>query len=479
MILNRRELIGGAAALGLLGSVEAMAGGPRPQSAIFDAIVLGAGASGLNAAWLLEQQGLRVLVLEGRDRVGGRILTLRDQPGHPEMGFNTMYAGYGLGLDAAQRAGVELIDIGPRYEKHRDIQVIVDGESFVRESWTQSPKNPLPPQYRSLFPHEAVNALFSKNNRLADWTAWNALENTALDISVHDFLAAQGLSDPAIRLVFDTSPYYGTNAWDMAALTYEFADGWNKSQFADSRASYAVKGGNYRLAEGMRALLKADVLLGKEVTAISDETDAATVICRDGTRYRARRIVCSLPFSTLRNVRIDPGFSGPQAQAVTSISYQAISLGFLTVREPFWEKDGLPASIWSDGPLGNVMAQRFGATDNEVTGLTVYGRSELANYWDRLGKDAALALMVSELEKARPAAKGQVTGAAYHSWAQEQYSAGDWAYFAPGQITAFSRQMIKPAGRIHFCGEHTALVNRGLEGALESSQRATLEVLSL
>ena len=73
-----------------------------------DVIVLGADASGLNAAWLLEQQGMQVLVLEGRKRVGGRVLTLFGQPGFPEMGFNSMAAGYRRGIDAAKRAGVEL-----------------------------------------------------------------------------------------------------------------------------------------------------------------------------------------------------------------------------------------------------------------------------------------------------------------------------------------------------------------------------------
>ena len=84
---------------------------------MLDVIVLGAGVAGLNAAWLLEQQGFKVVVLEGRNRVGGRVHTLLDQPGLPEMGFNSMGAGYGRGIDAAKRAGVELYDVAPRFVK--------------------------------------------------------------------------------------------------------------------------------------------------------------------------------------------------------------------------------------------------------------------------------------------------------------------------------------------------------------------------
>jgi monoamine oxidase len=134
--------------------------------------------------------------------------------------------------------------------------------------------------------------------------------------------------------------------------------------------------------------------------------------------------------------------------------------------------------MWTNGVVGAVISQRFGKTDDEVTGLLVEARGELANYWDRLGPDQATQRVIAAIETIRPAAKGQLVGAAYFSWGREPFNAGDWAYFAPGQITAFANQMSLPAGRIHFCGEHTAIANRGLEGAFESSERVAVEVLS-
>jgi monoamine oxidase len=357
-------------------------------------------------------------------------------------------------------------------------QLIIDGQSITREAWKSSALNPLPEAYRSLMPWEVVPVAFSKNNPLKDWSDWIAPESAPLDISVHAFLKAQGLNDAAIRLVFDAAPYYGTTAHDAAALVYEYNDGWIKAQTTESRAGLAVRGGNQKLTDGMAKLLTGDLLLGKEVVAIVSASDAVTVTCRDGTRYRGKRVVCSLPFSTLRNVRIEPGLSGAQAEAVSGLPYQPISIAFLTVREPFWEKDGLPPSIWSDGPLGAVLAQRYGATEDEVTGLSVMARGRLAHYWDRQGREAALAQVVGELERLRPASKGLVKGAAYHSWAMDPFNAGDWAYFHPGQITRFAREMALPAGRLHFCGEHTATANRGIEGALESSERVALEIIS-
>lgn len=483
MPFNRRDVLAGGAMLGLaLAGTPIAAAAPRKPSmkrGQYDAIVLGAGISGLNAAHLLEEQGARVLVLEGRQRVGGRVLTLADQPGYPEMGFNSMAAGYGRGIDAAKRAGVELVDVSGRYTHDPRQQLVVAGRVIAgREEWAVSPLNPLPPAMKSMMPWEVVPALFMQGQpRLADWTGWIGT-SAALDVSMQDFLSSKGLSDAAIRLVFDAAPYAGTNAYDSAVVNYDFNYGWVKTQAQAGPQSLAVKGGNYQLTDAIRRLIKGDVLLGRQVVAIDGDTTGMTVTCGDGTSYRAGRILCSLPFSTLRNVRITPALSGPQAKAVMTLGYQPLSIAFLTVRSPYWEADGLPPSMWTDGPLGTVIAQRYGETAAEVTGLCLFARGRLAQVWDRLGKEAVLRMVVDELARIRPASRGQVAGAAFLSWANEPFNGGDWAYFQPGQVSSFGAAMAAPAGRLHFCGEHTATANRGIDGALESSERAVLEIIS-
>ncbi|OYY72569.1 MAG: hypothetical protein B7Y47_02175 [Sphingomonas sp. 28-63-12] len=502
MTLSRRQMLAGTAAAGLV-TLPLLDGckisAPVRQA---DVIVLGAGVSGLNAARLLEEQGFKVIVLEARDRVGGRVLTLFDQPGHPEMGFNSMGAGYGRGIDAAKRAGIELVDISPRYmvdsqrkaqpvpvagvpagkaggppNRIESQQLVLGGKGMTRAEWTASPQNPLPADLKELMPWEVVPALFAKHNPLVNWADWiNAAP--AQDVSVASFLKGHGLSDAAIRLVFEVAPYFGVTADTSSALNYEFMDGWIKAQQSFGHASYAVKGGNQKLPEAMRSLINGDVLLDKEVVEIASDSSGATVRCGDGTRYRGKHVLCSLPYSTLRKISIEPGLTGAQAMAVNTLAYQPLSLAFLTVKEPYWEKDGLPVSMWTDGPIGASLAQHFGDNIEQVTGLLLFARGHLAQRWDKQGKDATLASVVAELERVRPAAKGQVTGAAFHSWGNERFNLGDWAYFKAGQVKSFGKEMARPAGRVHFCGEHTATANRGLEGALESSERAVLEIVS-
>lgn len=488
MAMDRRTFsLAAAAGLGLAACTPAQAGfrlvkkAAKPTGAAKpgqpDVIVLGAGVSGLQAAWMLEQQGLKVTVLEAREQVGGRIRTLLDQPGYPEMGFNSMAEGYGRGLDAASRAGVELVEVGKRYRYGAPPLLWINGQPLTREEWAKFPGNPFPDKYKTLLPAEVVSKVVSDNNRLKDWTTWHEPAQAALDISMHEYLKAQGLSDAAIHLCHNIAPYYGTNAWDVSALMMEYNDGFIKGQMAAGFGSLSVKGGNIHLATGMAKLLKGDVLLGREVVAVTQAGSEATVHCADGATFTAGRVICSLPFSALRNVKMLPALEGLQAQAVGQLGYQPISMVFVTANAPFWEEDKLAPGMWTDGPLGTVMPQRYGASVEEITGFVVQARGNLALYWDRMGAEAAKAMVVRQIETLRPAAKGKVVAHSFFSWADERFNGGDVSYFGPGQVR-WVDEMVKPAGRVHFCGEHTAIGARGLEGALESAERVALEIVT-
>lgn len=487
MMINRRKFTLGAAGLGLgalasslpfagSAAIAKTAAAKRPGES--DVLILGAGISGLQAAWLLEEQGLKVTVIEARERVGGRIMTLLDQPGYPEMGFNSMGEGYGRGIDIAGRAGVELHEVGARYRIGPPSLVYIGDTPFTREEWAKFPGNPFPDALKSVLPAELAGMVVAQKTRLTDWNAWHDPASAALDISFHDYLSQQGLSDQAIHLAYDIAPYYGMNSYDVSALLMEYNDGFIKGQMAAGTKSLAVKGGNLLMPMALAKQMKGDLLLNREIRAITQAAGKVTVHCTDGSTFSAPKAICTLPFSTLRNVAIEPGLGGVQAQAVAQLGYQPISMVFLTAETPFWDEDKLAPGMWTDGPLGNVIPQRYGDDPQQITGFVVQARAALAEYWDRLGAEATKAMVVSRIEALRPAAKGKLRAHSYFSWSQERFNAGDFSYLAPGQV-AWVDEMAKPAGNLHFCGEHTATGARGLEGALESSERVALEVLGM
>jgi monoamine oxidase len=121
-----------------------------------DVIVIGAGLSGLESALTLQEAGLTITVLEGRRRIGGRLYTLDQVPGKPEVGGNIVSRAYGRVIAASSRYGVPLRDDAPRYAAFPDRQVIfIGGRAINAAAWAQHPANPFVGEERSLLPYGA------------------------------------------------------------------------------------------------------------------------------------------------------------------------------------------------------------------------------------------------------------------------------------------------------------------------------------
>lgn len=473
-MISRRSVLSGLAGAALAPPAVRAAGPPGG----LDVLVLGAGLSGLYAATLLEELGARVEVVEARRRIGGRLYTRFDLPGHPEVGGNTIASGYGRVIDLARRLGVELVDYAPRLFSGPDPTLVIQGEIIAARDWPGSRHNPLPDAQRQLLPWQIQAARLSGRNPLAASADWLTPRHAGLDVPLNAWFRSQGLTEPEISLAYDTSPYHGDSSWAVSALMFLFNDRWVGEQRAIGQAAYAVAGGNQRLPQAMAARLRREVRLDHEVTAIEMQADRVRVHFRDRGPLEAAQVVCSLPLSKLRDVSIRPALEGAQLEAVRSVRYMRNTLVFLVPKAPFWEKDGLSPSMWTDGLLGTVAAQKFGDVPGEVTGLVVNARGWSADSLDRLGDDSVGSAVIREFERLRPAAKGALEPGGWHSWWLDPFSAGDWAIYGPGQVTRLVPGVAKPHGRIHFCGEHAGLANRGMESALESAEGAVVAVAS-
>ncbi len=482
---GRRQVLQGVVAGALASALPAAAssradvraGSHRLPTTRSDVIVIGAGLSGLNAALLLEEQGLKVTVLEGRDRIGGRLLTLQDVPGRPEAGGNGIGHSYARLLDLASRLGLQLVAERQRTEPRENSALHVRGTFIPLAEWENHPFNPHPQHLRKLGPWQIIFGFLSDKVPQMELEQWQSPEFQQLDVPVASFLAANGLNDETIRLA-DKFSSYGTNFWQssLLQLCHVFSFGRKSLQLSRGRGAMSVQGGNQRLPEAMAQAVRSDVLLDRHVDAVMMDDAGVEVRCRDGSVHRGRYLVMSAPFTALRLVAVEPAFHGAQAEAVATLPYHAAYQVHFAIEKPFWERDGLPPSFWSDGPVERFNALSYGPGES-ISSFMHYSNGDSAARFDRMTPDDAARHVLAEIERIRPAAKGALRILRSHSWQMTPFSGGAYASWAPGQIPRFAQLMRQPHGRMHLCGEHTSLLARGMEGALESGERAAIELL--
>ena len=119
-----------------------------------------------------------------------------------------------------------------------------------------------------------------------------------------------------------------------------------------------------------------------------------------------------------------------------------------------------------------VAAVRDGNDPTRISHLTAWIMGPHAAALDELSPAEAGKAVITEIERLRPAAAGQLEWIDQQSWGADPCAAGAWVYFRPGQIREFAHILGQPSGRLHFCGEHLAVSARGMEGALEAAENA-------
>ncbi len=487
-VLNRRQALGlgGAAIASQLMSTSALAGVAKRGSGIPDVLILGAGLSGLNAANLLESQGYRVQVVEGSSRIGGRLYTAPESevPGGPEIGGSGIGNSYARILDTANRLGLKLVPERLRTTAHpADMMYHVFGEGMLADEWPHSRLNQfqnekdraVPPNIYQFIKYAQYNPL-PKN----DLQAWQRPEFSSHDVSVFDFLKSVGVPEAAINLAAGTNMSYGTNVYDLSVLMWFAIANWLRTdQELGADSPRAISGGNQRLPEAMAAQLKSEVLLGRHITGIRSRKGGVELHTTDDQVLRAKYCLCTVPFSALRHLRLDPLPLGEQQNAIENIGYTPVFQVHFVPTRKFWQEDGLPPSMWTDRKLGRFMALRNDPkSPSEVTSYIAFVNGLPAQYLDRLAPEAAAAVLLADLARIRPATKGALKAVKVWSWNRNPFAGGAYAYWKPGQIGRFANQISTPGKRLFFAGEHTAVLARGMEGAMESGERAAIEIMS-
>lgn len=443
---------------------------------LIDVVVVGAGFAGLTAARLLQDAGRSVVVLEARDRVGGRTRTETRQGTWIDLGGQWI----GPGQDRIV-ALVEELGFGtyPQPETGDDV-VLDEGGARRLGSFVEAFTDDDLVAYLELA--GALEAIADTVPLDAPWSApeawaWDAttLADWVRSRTVSDRVA--GLFEVGVRAVFAASS--AQLSLLHAAHYVHSAGGWSKLTDSEGGAQQdRIQGGVQPVAEALaERLAPGTVRLGEPVARIVQDDDGVVVEVRSGP-VRARRVVVAVPPTLAGRIDYEPSLPAQRDQLVQHMPQGSVIKFHVLYDEPWWRADGLSGLVLcSHEPIGVT----FDCTPPAGTPGLISGFFE--------GPDAVVhgmrtsaerrEVVVDVLVRALGERARDVLDYVDLDWSAEPFTRGCYgAHLPPGAWTVYGPALRRPVGRIHWAGTETAERWTGyIDGAIDSGQRVAAEVL--
>ncbi|KAA1244916.1 NAD(P)/FAD-dependent oxidoreductase [Aquimarina sp. RZ0] len=415
-------------------------------------LILGGGVSGLYLANLLEKTDKDYILLEGSNRLGGRMFTRQD--------INREVGGRGIGdrylqlMKLIKELDINMIDITDYMRE--PTAVYVDGKLYPQ--WSESTTNPSRLQFKALGKVKQLTAL-------DEW-----YQRPDLDELYSELLKSKGLTEQELNLVNISANY--NDIRETSAINAYHSMAFRK--FNGSKRVLNFEGGTKTFIDAIADTLSKPVLKNKMVNTIDDSDNKITVRCNDGSSYKAKKVVSTLPFTTLRDVKMNTTFTANQEKAIKELQYTAITQIHLNHKEAFWEHDKTPLSMWTDTPLERIMNVSSDPVEKEIA-CWINGKGTA--FFDTMSETEIAKYTIDKINEIRPSSVGKIEYLGTQNWGKYPFNKGAYVEFGVGQPSWF-KDMIRPTGNMHFAGEHVASKSRGIEAAAESAQRVFSELMN-
>ena len=431
-----------------------------------EVLVLGAGLAGLAAARRLAAGGLRPLVLEARERPGGRTHTRFDLPDRAEFGAVEIGDSYTRLHALAQACGLQVAPMAD--SRSSGLTLHVNGQTLEASGWPESAANRLRGDERQVLPNRLESHYLANNIPLAQATDWDLPTLRTHDRAISAELRERGVSEEALRLINVAGNHNHSDA--VSVLSW-----WRSALlFRQETGVGSLAAGTGALARCLAAELGGAVRYRSVVAAVSAKGNRVNVRLADGEEYRARHCICTLPLPALRRVRLELPLAPTHRRAIAEAAYTKVTVALFDA-DPFWEDDGLPPAMWTDSPLERLFPRRHPQT-GECIGFKAFVNGAGAAAVGHLEEAAFAELALATFSRIRPSSAGKVRYVARHSWGADPFAGGAYAAWPPGQVSAWRAAVRRPAGPVRFAGEHTADAP-GLEGAVRSGESAAEAIM--
>lgn len=485
-------------------------------------LILGAGLAGLAAARELTRRGVDVRVIEARDRVGGRVQTIREpflHGQHAEAGGELIDEGHErmkalakeekLALVPILRGGFGAYLLGEDSKDARPARAGAPRGRLLRDQgrlWARLERL-LGPSLDAY-----ARAGHAWEGPVAQWFA----RHSVLDLLAHD---GAGNDRELHAIVSALRGFYLAEPDTLSSLM--LLDELRAPEEPTHVQMSRIADGNDRLAEALAKRLGSRVMLGCEALAVAQTDSGVRVAIRDphGNRSEltASSVIITLPATMVKRLAFEPRLPSAQMRAIRTLQYGAATKTLMQFAKPFWrervsskgpeESKGerpRPRAYGTNAAFGAVWDGSEGQKGAAAILVSLAGGNASRAVRDilaRRGVDGiAEQLGWMAVSGAAPrgggragASRGAVASAAIDAdaqyrviassittWEDDPWARGGYAVFDTTFDPACRRLLRQPAGRILFAGEHTSVEWQGyMEGAVESGERAALEAAAL
>lgn len=441
-----------------------------------DVVVVGAGLSGLCAARRLADAGLRVQVIEARDRVGGRTLTAEVAGAPVDLGGQWLGPTQDRAFALCRELGVEI------FPQHQEGKKILEFDGEVRTYSGLLPRIPmlalaelglsiqkLERMARKVpldRPMSAEGAAELDARSVADWLARNVrtrAARTMIEVATHAIFAAE---PAAISLLYFL---YYTHAGGSLTRLAEVRDG---------AQSFRMAGGAQQLSIGLATALGDRVRLAAPVRAIEQGDDDVSLRTGDGEVVRGRRVILALPPAVIAEIAAAPAWPAARQRLHQEMAMGAVIKCVVAYDRPFWRAQGLSGEVVANASPVRMVFDDC-SKDGAFAGLCAFVVGDRAREVAALPEAERRRIIIDALAGFFGDEARAPIGYAELDWNAELHSRGGYVgVMPPGTMSAVGDALRAPCGRVHFAGTETATRWVGyLEGAIEAAERAAIEVI--
>ena len=419
---------------------------------MYDVIVVGGGFAGVTAAREAALRGSRVVLLEGRDRLGGRTWTAEWRGHQIEYGGGWVHWHQPHTWSEISRGGLE-VELSEDAERaawyvgdQRRAGTIAERDAIARRGWdrfVEGVEQALPQPYDPLLRLEHLI-------RFDRQTIADRMDEIELDDEERAVLHAELESLAHGRL---------DDAGAVSVLRWHALSGYSLAltQYTGGRVTLA--GGTVSLLQAIAGGAEFETRLETPVEAVEQNGETVVVETRSGERLEARAVVVAVPLNALPGITFAPALSDLKQQGVAlGQASRGIKIFIEATGEPVYQNAIRPE-------------HEFGYLDTEIMGAN--GSQVMIGF----GLDAAQcdatdpAGVQDAMDRIMPGYR--VVASSAHDWLSDEFSRGTWAIHRPGWYEHYHAEMRRPEGRVVLAGSDLANGWAGfIDGAIESGLRS-------